>query len=107
MGLEGAALATLISVVSYQLYKFILIIVKFNMQPFTIKTIWAVAIIPVTYFVISMIPDVFDYYVLRVIFKCLMVSIAFIFFIRILNISSDINEELDAYLMKIGVRKSS
>ena len=107
MGLEGAAIATLISVVSYQLYKFILIIVKFQMQPFTIKTVWAILIIPVTYYLISVAPEISDFYVIRVIFKCLFVLIAFAIFNRVLDISPDINEETNWYLRKIGIKKSS
>jgi O-antigen/teichoic acid export membrane protein len=107
MGIEGAAMATLISVVAYHIYKVVLIQTKLKMQPFTIKTLLALISIVATYLILLFMPEVFDNYLLEVIFRCVIITALFGLFNRLFNISSDINEELNKYLVKARLRKPS
>jgi len=106
-GLSGAAFATLISVVSYQLYKFILIIVKLKMQPFTVKTLWAVLVIGITYLIMTQIPSFTDIRLIQIAINCIMIAGLFFPMIYFLNVSTDINEVINKYLAILGIRKSS
>ncbi len=107
MGLEGAALATLISVVSYQTYKYILLIVKFRMQPFTFKTILAVLLMAGIYFGSTLLPEISNNPVILIAYRSIIIALVFIPLIRLLNISEDLSREIDKYLGLIGLRKSS
>lgn len=104
MGLEGAAIATLISVVSYHSYKFILIIIKLKMQPFTIKSIWALLTMVVAYSILYFIPEIFEIQFLEIAFRCILIAVIFGIFIWTFKISSDINDIFAKYLRKVGVK---
>lgn len=102
MGLEGAALATLISVVAYHTYKFVLIIVKFKMQPFSMKTILAVLSIAGTFLVIDLLPPFFTMEFLEILLRCLLVALLFGPLVYFLKLSPDINDEVHRYIRKFS-----
>lgn len=104
MGLKGAAIATLISVTAYQTFKFILILVKFKMQPFNKKTLLALFTIGVSYLVVYFIPRIFDMVLMEIVFRCFVITVIFIFLVRLLRISSDMNAELNKVLVKLRIK---
>ena len=60
MGLEGAALATLISLFVFNSVKCIFLWVKFKMQPFTSKSMWVLCIGLLVYLIVSQIPYILN-----------------------------------------------
>lgn len=50
-GINGVALGTLIAYVSFNIIRFTFIWVKFKMQPFNLRTLWAIGILIVNYLV--------------------------------------------------------
>lgn len=104
MGLTGAAIATLISVTAYQTFKFVLIMVKFKMQPFNSKTLLALFTIGVSYLILYFIPRIFDMVLLEISFRCFVITIIFILLVRLLRISTDMNAELNKLLVRLRIK---
>ncbi|MCF8247467.1 MAG: polysaccharide biosynthesis C-terminal domain-containing protein [Saprospiraceae bacterium] len=55
--INGAALATLVSLTIYNLLKFILLWVKYRLQPFTLPVFWVLAIGILAYFAAALLPQ--------------------------------------------------
>jgi len=94
-GVLGAALATLISIVSYHTYKFVLILVKMKMQPFTGKTILGILVTVVVYALLLTLPVLSSNYLLQIIIKCFITAVVFWGLAWKLNISSEVNEMIE------------
>lgn len=105
LGVNGAAIATLISVGSYHVFKSVLIKVKMNMQPFTSDTLLGILVILLSYGLVWLIPDFEINFILRIILKCIAIGIVFATSLWFLNISPDINNEIRKYLVFIGILK--
>ncbi|MCB0704353.1 MAG: polysaccharide biosynthesis protein [Saprospiraceae bacterium] len=56
-GIDGAAYATLISFAIFNLLKFLFLLFKENLQPFSLKTIWVALLGLVSYLLICLMPD--------------------------------------------------
>ena len=100
-GIEGAAMATFISVVSYHAFKFILILNKLKMQPFTINTLWAVLVIVLTYFLMIFLPEFELPFILNIILKCVIISVIYLGILWVTGISEDIKLEMNRLFQKI------
>ena len=57
-GIVGAAMATAISLLLFNLAAFLFLLVKFKMQPFTIKTVLAVIIAFLALFLTGLLPEI-------------------------------------------------
>lgn len=55
-GLTGAALATLLSMIIFNVLKYILLLIKLKMQPFTLQTFWVTILALAVCFLITIIP---------------------------------------------------
>ena len=93
-GIEGAAMATFISVVSYHAFKFILILNKLKMQPFTINTLWAILVIVLTYFLMILLPEFDLHFLLNIGIKCMIISVVYLGILWVTGISEDIKLEM-------------
>jgi O-antigen/teichoic acid export membrane protein len=100
-GLNGAAFATLLSIVMYHTFKNILIQVKLKMQPFTMNTLWAIVLIVSCYLITSLIPNITSNLIVMILIKCAVISILYLGTIYITGISLDIQSEISSYLKKI------
>lgn len=99
-GIFGAALATAISLVLYNIARFLFVWLKLNMQPFTIKIIPLVIIstivlIPNFFIIISSNPY------LDTIVRSIFIAIFYISIVIYLNISNDINHIYKIYYKKL------
>lgn len=65
LGLSGAALASLLSYMLYVLMKYLLLKLKYKMEPFGINHLKVIAIAVVTYFIQMLIP-VFQHYIIDI-----------------------------------------
>ena len=99
MGIQGAALATLIVVALFSFLKIIYVNKKMNMQPFTPKTMMLLLIIAFLFMVFYFIEFPFNSY-LNILIKSSLITVIFIFLVVKLKLSVDMNQMIDRYFMK-------
>ncbi|HBI02166.1 MAG TPA: oligosaccharide flippase family protein [Flavobacterium sp.] len=99
-GIEGAAIATLISIGLYSLAKFLFVVFKMDLFPFTKKTIVSLAIIAIT-FVVFYFWNFSFHPILNILLKSLLIVVFYWGLNYKLTISEDINGVMDKVLMKI------
>jgi O-antigen/teichoic acid export membrane protein len=98
IGISGAALATLIVVLIYSNIKIGYIKSKLKIHPFgigTIKIIGVIALLFIGFYYID-----FSFHpIVNVVLKSVLISIVYIFLIKKLNISKDINDLISKYIL--------
>ncbi len=99
IGINGAALATLIVVLVFGTFKLIYVQRKFQMQPFTKKTIW-VLVVTILLFLAFYFIDFPFHPILNIGLKSLLITLIYLFIILRLNISEEVNVLLYKYLKK-------
>ena len=97
LGIDGAALATLIVVLVFSTIKIIYIQVKMNMQPFTTKTIAILTVILVLFFAFYFIELPFHALV-NIFIKSIAVTIIYTFTVYKFRISEDVNGLINKYI---------
>jgi O-antigen/teichoic acid export membrane protein len=98
-GLNGAALATGITILLYNTLKLIFVYVKFNMQPFSLKTVLILLIGVLLYILIELLPH-FDSLLVNSIIYSSVLIIVYPLLVYFLHISDDINMFIDKTLFK-------
>jgi O-antigen/teichoic acid export membrane protein len=98
-GIEGAAIATLISIGLYSLAKLLFVVFKMDLFPFTSKTLVSLGIIIVT-FILFYFWDFPFHPILNILLKSGLVSVFYIFLNYKLVISIDINQIIDSLIKK-------
>ena len=99
MGINGAALATLIVVLIYNTIKILYVNEKLKMNPFGKKTIYLMITIIVLYVVFNFINFTFHPLV-NIILKSFLITAFYIVIIKVMKISSDVNELILKYFKK-------
>mgnify|MGYP000200372055 FL=1 len=100
-GIDGAAMATAISISLFNLIRLILIKVKMNMHPFSLQTIKTILLLFVMFFTLDFLPNS-SYAFVDIIWKSTVVVILFIPAVMYFNLSEDITaivKELKAKLL--------
>ena len=90
-GIEGAALATAISIIIYNIVKWYLLKKWFRLQPFNYKFLFAIAVCLFTFFITSLLSFDFDILFTRIILKSIFILTVFFGLILFFRISPDIN----------------
>ena len=96
MGIQGAALATLLVVALFSLLKVIYVSKKMNMQPFTPKTMVLLLIITIMFMIFYFIDLPFNAY-LNILIKSSLITIIFVFLVIKLKLSADMNLMINRY----------
>ena len=99
-GIIGAAIASSLSLVLFNLFKFGFILVKFKMSPFSSKTIPATIILISLFFLNLLIPKLSNVF-LDIFIRSSVISILFLLTTYFLHISADANKLIEVYLKKI------
>lgn len=99
LGIEGAALATLIVVLIFGIIKIVYVKNKLEMQPYSKKTKIILTIIGLLFFAFYFINLNINPF-LSILFKSILVSLIFIFLVVRLRLSSDINKLIRKLLFK-------
>ena len=97
--INGAALATLITIFIFSTIKIWYIKSKMNMHPFTTKTFLVLGLIVVLFVAFYFIEFTF-HPVINIIFKSLLITFIYLIAVIKLKISADINELTNKYLIK-------
>jgi len=84
-GIEGAAFASAFSVVIYNLIKFAIIKIKFQMQPYDLNALKILLIISITFIIGCFLPS-FDFTIFSMIFRSVIVSILYVSLVYLLKI---------------------
>jgi O-antigen/teichoic acid export membrane protein len=100
-GIVGAALATAISLLLFNLVSFLFLLVKLKMQPFTIKTFFTVIIGFLAFFLTGLLPEIGSP-IFNVILQSIVVFCVYVPLIVVFKISEDINAL--AYKVWINIR---
>lgn len=93
-GIAGAAMATALSLVLYNVLKFIFIWISFGIQPFDNKTLQVVAIAIATFLLIRFLPGT-GYALWDLIWKIGLVTLCFGISVRILKLSPHVDHYFD------------
>lgn len=99
-GIEGAAIATLISIGLYSLAKFLFVVFKMDLFPFTKKTIVSLGIIAIT-FIIFYFWNFSFHPIINILLKSVLIALFYWTLNYKLTISEDINGVMDKVLSKI------
>lgn len=99
-GIEGAAIATLISIGLYSLAKFLFVVFKMNLFPFSKKTIVSLGIIAFT-FVAFYFWNFSFHPILNILLKSVLISLFYWFLNYKFKISDDLNGFLRQILLKL------
>ena len=100
-GIDGAAMATAISISLFNLIRLILIKVKMNMHPFSLQTIKTILLLFVMFFALDFLPNS-SYAFVDIIWKSIVVFILFISAVIYFKLSEDINEVIIEVRKKIS-----
>ena len=100
-GIDGAAMATAISISLFNLIRLILIKVKMNMHPFSLQTIKTILLLFVMFFALDFLPNS-SYAFVNIIWKSIVVFILFISAVMYFQLSEDINEVIIEVRKKIS-----
>ncbi|MEM7549084.1 MAG: oligosaccharide flippase family protein [Bacteroidota bacterium] len=98
--MNGAAIATLVSLFLFNLSKFTFLFVKFKMQPFNLNTLKVIFITLAVYFIGSWLP-VIEIAILDIILKSLFVLLIFGILIYWSKASEDVNQVIEKGLLKL------
>ena len=90
-GINGAAIASLLSIFSINLLRYFLILVKLKLQPLSIQTLKALLIAGITYLAGNVIPGM-DIPILEIIIKSIAMSAIFASLVLVLKPSEDISQ---------------
>ncbi|MGB0430387.1 MAG: hypothetical protein ACPGLV_07925 [Bacteroidia bacterium] len=103
-GIKGAALASGGTIVTVSLLKVLFVYAKFNLQPFSAKTLVGIAIGLIAFFAVNYIPFT-QIFVLDILIRSILFSIIFIPLIIRSNISPGVNELYFGFLKKLKILK--
>lgn len=98
-GINGAGLATLITVLSVNIIRFVYIYWVHKIQPFSFKTLVVCVVLALTYLIIEQIPNI-ENYILNLISKGGIITIIYAPAIYFLKVSADYNELIRGILSK-------
>jgi O-antigen/teichoic acid export membrane protein len=103
-GIEGAALATLLSIGLYSLAKFLFVVIKMDLFPFTRKTLLSLGIIGLTF--IAFYFWNFPFHpIINIILKSVLLSFFYLVLNYKLKISVDINDVIEKILKRIHIMR--
>jgi O-antigen/teichoic acid export membrane protein len=99
-GIDGAAIATLISITLYSIAKLLFVVLKMKLYPFTIKTIYALAIGLICFF--GFYYWEFPFHpIVNIMLKSVLVSIVYVGIVYKAKLSEDINGVIEKIFKKL------
>ncbi|MFN3753673.1 lipopolysaccharide biosynthesis protein [Flavobacterium sp.] len=101
--IDGAAIATLISITLYSLAKLLFVVLKMNLYPFTLKNIYALVIGLICFFAFYYWDFPF-HPIINILLKSGLVSLVYVGLIYKTNLSAEINSVIENVLKKVKLR---
>jgi hypothetical protein len=103
-GIEGSAFATLLTVMIYNTIKLFYVINKMNLYPFTIKTIYSLVIIIVS-FLLFYFWDFTFHPIINIGLKSILIGVFYMFFTYKFQISEEVNQVVNSLIVRISRMK--
>ncbi|WP_284651207.1 lipopolysaccharide biosynthesis protein [Flavobacterium terrisoli] len=101
--IEGSAFATLLTVAIYNTIKLLFVVKKMDLYPFTIKTLYSLAILAVC-FLLFYFWDFPFHAIINIGLKSILVSLLYLILIYKANLSEDINSVIEKTLKKAKIK---
>lgn len=99
-GMTGAAIASLLAILIYNLTKFIFIKIKFGFNPYNFQYLIVLACAAIIYLLVHILPDI-DNFIVEIIIDSIITSILFYGSVRYLPIASEMNLFMEQIAKKI------
>lgn len=96
-GINGAAIASLVSIMLFNLLKMVFIKIKYKMIPFSIKNLYLIVIIGAIWYLNQLIPQKSGIY-LDILIRSTIVTVLFCGLVVLLRVSEDINMLITRFL---------
>ncbi len=102
-GIEGAAFATALSIVLFNLVRFFYVYAKLKVQPFTKETLAVLIILFIAFLIGEYLPYWHSFY-LDTIYRSIVITLSIALPVYYFKLSDDINEYVDRTLGRFGIR---
>lgn len=99
-GINGAAIATLISITLYSIAKLLFVVLKMKLYPFSNQTLYCLGVLIATFFLFYFWDFSFNP-IVNIVLKSMLVSVFYIFMNYKLKLSSDFNNVMNSILKKV------
>ena len=100
VGINGAAFATSLSIFLFTLTRLVLIKIKINLQPFSVKTLYSIGALLSIYIIISLLPQS-NFALVDIFWRSLLASVIFIFIVLKFSLSEDIVKIVNDIISRI------
>ncbi len=90
IGFIGAAISTMIVIIFFNFLKLIFVMFKFNIQPFSKKTLYISILILSTYFIFYNL-NTSSNYLINLVFKCILIFITYVSISYLLSLSEELS----------------
>lgn len=98
-GVNGAGVATLLTITSVNIFRLIAVLKLYSMNPFSFNTIKVISIIIVLNVIVSNIPDL-ENYIVNLLMKGTIITVIYLPVIYFLRVSEDINKVIDKFISR-------
>lgn len=98
-GINGAAMATAISIFLFNIMRLLIIYSKMKIHPFMLQTLYTIFILVFVYLIVQMLPNISNPFI-NIVYKSLIIVCVFTPLCYILNLSDDISEIIKKYILK-------
>lgn len=96
-GITGAAIATFCTMFLINLIRFLFLLLKYEIQPFSYKTLIALFLFGILFLINKVLPTIENHFILDIIFRSLIITTIFSISTFYLNISKDVNSILSRF----------
>lgn len=103
-GITGAAIAAALTLLVFNLFRYIFILIAYRMQPFTYKTPLMLLFGVIIYWLTTLIP-IFSNFITDGLIRSITITVLFVSAIYFFNLSEDINIIIKKNLLKLNAKK--
>jgi O-antigen/teichoic acid export membrane protein len=100
-GITGAAIAAAGTLLIFNLFRYLFILIVYKMQPFTIKSLYTILVALISYFICDKLIPEQKNYILDSFIRASFITVFYGLSVYFLNLSEDINLYIRGYLTKL------
>lgn len=100
-GLVGAAMATAISVLLFNFVRFLYLVLKLKMQPFTMANVYALLALLLVFLAQDMLPQIGGHFVIDLLLRSLLIVVLLISVTYYFKLSDELNDMLRRTLLRL------
>ncbi|RYE26617.1 MAG: polysaccharide biosynthesis protein, partial [Sphingobacteriaceae bacterium] len=101
-GITGAAIAAAATLLIFNLFRYFFILIVYKMQPFTIKSLYAIVLAMAGYFISEKLIPQQQNFILDTVIRTVFITVFFGLSVYFLKLSEDINLFIQGYLSKFS-----